>query len=100
MQTTGQAQAQSGSGGLGLLGAGLKGLIGLAEGGAVNGGHHYFDSQKKLHNPSVELVKGPQIRRLGVKGPSVVVPLVRRPQNKINVSDIPNIVKRYGSYGK
>ncbi len=95
-----QQPGQSQSNGLGLLGSGLKGLIGLAEGGVVNGGRHYFGSQKKLHKPTVELVKGPQIRRLGEKGPSVVVPLIRRPQNKVNVSDLPKILKKYGNYGK
>jgi hypothetical protein len=81
------------------LGKGLKGLLGMAGGGTV-GAHHFYGSRSKLRHPAVEMVKTPQIRQLGLKGPDAVVPLVKKPGNKVNIGDIPNLVRKFGRYGK
>lgn len=50
--------------------------------------------------PGVKYLQGPQIRTLGTDGPTAIVPLTRRPGNKINVEDIPRLAQEYGNYGR
>lgn len=72
----------------------------MAKGGVVGNKKHFYGSRKNMHMPSMELVKSPQIRPLGVHGPSAVIPLTPRPANKLNIGDLPMLMKKYGSYGR
>ncbi len=45
--------------------------------------------------PKIELVKKPEIRILGAKAPQAVVPLTRRPGNKLNVEDMPELMEKF-----
>ncbi len=77
--------------------AGLTKAFMLASGGMVgNKQHHFYGSHNKLKSPAIEMVSKPQVRPLGVSGPDMVVPMIKRPGNKVNISDIPNLVKKYG----
>lgn len=72
-------------------GLGIASLFGLAEGGVVA-------PQREQVAPGVQLVDGPQVMELGRYGAQAVVPLTRRPENKVNVEDIPYLAAKYGSY--
>ncbi len=79
---------------------GIKGLFGLAQGGTVGGKpHHFYGSHSKLKTPAIEMIKKPQIRQLGVQGADAVIPMIKRPQNKLGLKDLPNLVKKYGGKG-
>lgn len=97
-----QALADSRSGGGSAVGNVLR-MAGFAEGG-VTSPHHYFGSRSKLKNdaptgmkpPNMRLVTSPQVTTLGLKGAQAIVPLVKKPGNKVNLSDIPALISKYG----
>lgn len=66
----------------------------FAEGGVVN-------AQQEQVAPGISYLDHPQVKTLGENGPTAIVPLTRRPGNKLNVEDIPRLAQQYqhGSYG-
>ncbi len=73
---------------------GMLQMFGLAKGGIIGGNpHHPYGKRGK---PAVEMIKGPQIRKLGVSGADAVIPMVKRPGNKVGMEDIPNLIKKFG----
>ncbi len=71
--------------------------------GKPNTGHHPYGRKGMpkmgvIHpkGPKIEYVSKPKIMTLGSKVPQAVVPMTRRPGNKINIEDIPNLMSKYG----
>lgn len=113
--------SSGGSSGLGreLVKTGVKALIGLmAKGGVtvphakspmkgmgpsfakINTGHHPYGRRGApkagMVHPGVEIVTKPEVRMLGAKMPTAVIPLTRRPGNKVNIEDLPHLMDKYG----
>lgn len=76
----------------GVLGGLLSGgsLTGYADGGVVDGNEEIA--------PGINYIDHPQIKTLGENGPTAIVPLTRRPGNKLNPEDIPRLAEKYGSF--
>ncbi len=89
-----------------------------AKGGVITSGGHPFGARGKSRGagsrigamlgkaptatmPKVSLVDGPQVRTLGLHGPSAVIPMTPRRGNRLGVSDIPSLLHKFGgpSYG-
>jgi hypothetical protein len=64
------------------------------EGGIVDG------AVREPIAPGVRYLDGPQVHTLGQNGPTAIVPLTRRPGNKLNPEDIPQLAREYGNYGR
>ncbi len=89
---SGDDSGSKGQGGLGLL------KLFMAKGGVVPPGaaqHHPYGKRGK---PKAELVTGPQIRTLGATGKQAVVPIRKRPGNRLDLEDLPKLLS--GNYGK
>lgn len=75
-------------------------FFGLAKGGVVKNPHHPYGNRGRA-----ELVTRPQIRMLGAHGKQAVVPLIKRPGNHLDVSDIPRLMRggslaaKYAAHG-
>lgn len=76
-----------------ILGAASM-FIPHAHGGVVTTG-----GEREQVAPGVDYVNGPQLTMLGTSHPQAVIPLTRRPGNKVNLEDVPALAARYGDYG-
>ncbi len=92
------SQPSGGSNGGGLLNKGIQiaSLFGLFAKGGVVAHRPHPSHPHSYETPNAELVTGPQIRMLGEAGPQAVIPLRRKPGNKVNVEDIPRLAAKYG----
>ncbi len=78
-----------------LLQLGIRKSMGMAAGGVVSP-HHPYGKRGMPKMPHMELVTKPQIRTLGKTVPQAVVPLRRKPGNKVNLEDIPSLIEKFG----
>ncbi len=77
------------------------GVVIKKPGAGGKAGHHPYGKKglpksKMLGIPHAELVTKPQIRTLGATVPQAVIPLNNKKGNKVNLGDLPDLLKQYG----